>query len=158
MVKLIPHLMVIIGSISISSCVEDIEEENKFHAYYTLVNKSDFEVTLKYNDETPMGRIQYDTIIKKNSSYTMEVVWDIIGPPFKWVDTLFVGYDEFKFFTTNNEHLSIVRFSDLSYYEYSEDSYYTRRGSYTITNEDYEYSKQKLAEWEGKTEDEEKRQ
>ncbi|MBP5456925.1 MAG: hypothetical protein J6Y37_10515 [Paludibacteraceae bacterium] len=153
--KIILYVAIFVGFVSAFSCVDDVQEEGEHHAYYTLINKSDFDVRLKYYESPLYGEPnQYDTLIKRDSSYTMEIVWDIIGPPFKWVDTLFVRYGEFEFCTTRNEHLSIVRFSDPYYYECLEESYYTRRATYTITNADYEYSQQKLAEREANRGDE----
>ncbi|MBP5457714.1 MAG: hypothetical protein J6Y37_14575 [Paludibacteraceae bacterium] len=156
MTKSIIYIAGFVWFIAISSCV-DVEEEGEFHAYYTLVNKSDYDVRLKYFDRTLyLGNIQYDTVIKRDSSYTMEVIWDIIGPPFHFADTLYVAFDEK---VAIEDYYDNMQFDNISFakdynYDIVEESYYIRRATYTITNADYEYAKQKLAEREADNGDE----
>ena len=150
MIKSIIYIAGFVWFIAISSCA-DVEEEGEFHAYYTLVNKSDYDVRLKYSDRTLyLGNIQYDTVIKRDSSYTMEVIWDIIGPPFHFADTLYVAFDEK---VAIEDYYDNMQFDNISFakdynYDIVEESYYIHRATYTITNADYEYAKQKLAERE----------
>ena len=151
--KLICFIIGLIGSCGLFSCIEsDVEDEGNCHAYFTLVNQSDYSVRLKYYERGPntLKKSLYDTIIRRDSSYTMEVVWDILGSPFQRVDTLFVKYgDDLEFYDySENLNFDMVLFSKYSNYKKIEESEYIRRATYTITNADYEYSKQKLADRE----------
>ena len=149
----------IIGLCDLISCTEgDVDKDGCCHAYYTLVNKSDYDVRLKYYEwgaYTSIVKSLHDTVVRKDSSYTMEVVWEIMGQPFKRVDTLWVEYGDKLVFEdySRPRHFKMIRFSDSFYYEFTEKSEYINRATYTITNADYEYSKQKLAEREAEKEE-----
>ena len=126
----------------------DVQETDCCHSYYTLVNQSDYEVSLKYKNKYDYTHpVCYDTIIRKGASYTMEVIWDIPGLPFHDVDTLQVSFGSELVFEdySRPRYFQLIRFSVPSYYEFTEESEYINRATYTITNADYEYSKQKLA-------------
>ena len=140
----------LISLFNLIACSKDIQEEGCCHAYYTLVNKSDYDVELEYFERGMNSLIKdfHDTIIKKDSSYTMEIIWDIIGTPFQRIDTVNIKYGneiEFKDYKENN-YFDIILFSKAFNYEINEKKEHLLRASYTITNADYEYAKQKLEE------------
>ena len=151
MVKWIVYIVGFVGLIAISSCL-DVEEEDSHHAYYTLINKSDYDIKLKYADRyySYSNPIRYDTVIKRDSSYLMEVIWDIMPPPFHDVDTLQVSFGS-ELVIEDHAHpmrFKMIRFTNSANYELTEETQYIRHATYTITNADYEYAKQKLAERE----------
>ena len=139
----------------LTSCKDDLQEEGQCHAFYTLINKSDYEIGLKYYEQgLYTDRKQYDVLIKKDSVYTMDVVWDIIGSPFHFVDTIYVSYgDDLKIEDYAKNRFDLVMFSKDYNYEIVEKSKHVYKFTYTITNADYEYSKQKLAEREAEKEE-----
>ncbi|MBO4806573.1 MAG: hypothetical protein J5554_11065 [Paludibacteraceae bacterium] len=151
MEKMIFCLISIPFAITISSCKDDLQEEGECHAFYTLVNKSDYDIRLRYFENTPYAGYQlYDTIIKRDSSFVMEEIWDIPASPFHFVDTLQVSFGSVLMFEDYSTpiFLELVNFAHTSNYEFLEDKEHIRRATYTITNADYEYAKQKLAERE----------
>ncbi|MBP5457715.1 MAG: hypothetical protein J6Y37_14580 [Paludibacteraceae bacterium] len=151
MEKIIFCLLGISCATTISSCKDDLQEEGECHAFYTLVNKSDYDVKLNYFEHgLYTGNVQYDILIKRDSSYTMEVIWDILGPPFHFIDTIHVSFVEALEFEDYKENswFNTVMFSKSYNYTVIDNTDYIRKSTYTITNADYEYAKQKLAERE----------
>ena len=134
--------------LTLYSCNSDIEEDGKCHSYYILINKSDYDIRLKYHEKNVyIGDISYDTTIRMDSSYTIEEIWDIKAQPFHFADTIQVSFlPDLTFEDYAHPFFNTVKFASYSNYIPLEENEYIRKASYTITNADYEYAKQKLEE------------
>ncbi len=150
--KIIAILLLIV-----TSCDRHHDETPNI-TYYSIKNVSDYDVkiteyTIGYYDfekGAQVGNVLKEYTFKKDSIYLFEEEVEGAGdayPYFSHIDSLKITFSD-TFSVISTKRNKMAKFLDLENCEVIDKSRYEHKVYYTITNADYEYAKQKLAERE----------